>query len=249
MKKRKFEYKFYRERHPVLAKIRKGIKYLMLFFLGYVTVHTFLVQTYRIDSITMMPAFKPGDKLIASPLPIGAPIPFTHIRLPGFSQLRRGDVVVLTPPYAEEESLLGRTIRWMAGFFSFQRTWETRKTTDWVRSKVIKRVVGLPGDTIRVRNLELLVKPKGASDYVSEFSLAYTPYTIQRDFSSTEEFPQELYRMESEEIFLHENEYFVVSDHRSVALDSRVWGAIRWEQIRSKVLFVYWPIPSARNRN
>ncbi len=247
MKRQRFEYKFYRERHPLLAKVRKGIKYLALLLLGYTTIHTFFIQTYRIDSIAMMPAYHPGDRILASPLPIGAPVPFTHLRLPGFSQLRRGDVVVLTPPYAEEESVLGGAIRWIAGFFSLQTTWETKKPTDWVRSRVIKRVVGLPGDTIRIRNLEILVKPKNTADYVSEFSLAFSPYTIEKGRFSAEAFPEDLYRMESEEIYLRENEYFVVSDHRSVALDSRVWGAVRWEQIRSKVLFVYWPLSSDRN--
>lgn len=246
MRTKRFEYKFYRERHPLLAKARKGIQYLLLLFMGYVTIHTFLLQTYRIDSIAMMPAYKPGDRILASPLPLGAPIPFTHLRLPGFSSLRRGDVVVLIPPYAEDESLVVEVFRWMAGFFTLQNTWETRKPGDWVRGKVIKRVVGLPGDTIRVRNLEILIKPRGTSDFVSEFSLTFRPYTIEKEPSPSGEAPEELYRMESEELLLGEDEYFVVSDHRSVALDSRVWGAVRREQIRSKVLFQYWPIRSSQ---
>ncbi len=247
MKTRRFEYRFYRDRHPLLSKIRKGIKVLLLLFIGYVAIFTFLIQTYRIDSIAMMPAYQPGDRVIASPLPLGAPIPFTHLRLPGFSHLRRGDVVILSPPYSENESFIGKGIRWITGFFTFQHTWETKKPADWLRPMVIKRVVGLPGDTIRVRNLEILIKPRGTADFVSEFSLAIHPYAIEKEPSPAGDFTEELYRMEAEEISLREDEYFVVSDHRSVALDSRVWGAVRWEQIRSKVLFVYWPLSNTRH--
>lgn len=242
MRKKRFEYRFYRERHPFLAKIRRGLKYLVFLFVGYMVVQTFFIQTYRVDSIAMMPTYKPGDRILASPLPIGAPIPFTHLRLPGFPPLRRGDVVVLSPPYAEEETFLGEAFRWLVGFITFQNTWETKNPTDWIRSRVIKRVVGLPGDTIRVRNLEILVKPKGTADFVSEFSLAFSPYTIEKEGPRKGSMLEDLYRMESEEILLGKDEFFVASDHRSVALDSRVWGAIRREQIRSKVLFVYWPL-------
>jgi signal peptidase I len=242
MSKKRFEYRFYRERHPFLAKIRKGIKYLAILFVGYMAAQTFFIQTYRVDSIAMMPSYKPGDRVLASPLPIGAPIPFTHVRLPGFSPLRRGDVVVLRPPYAGEETILGEVFQWMAGFITLQNTWETKKPTDWIRSRVIKRIVGLPGDTIRVRNLEVLVKPKGTADFVSELSLAFSPYTLEKEGPRKGNMPEDLYRMESEEILLGEDEFFVASDHRSAALDSRVWGAIRREQILSKVLFVYWPL-------
>lgn len=243
MIRKRFEYRFYRERHPFLNKIRIGIRYLVFLFIGYIAVQTFFIQTYRVDSIAMMPAYKPGDRILASPLPIGAPLPLTHRRLPGFSPLRRGDVVVLKPPYAEEETLIGEGIRWMAGFITLQNTWEAKKPTDWSRSMVIKRVVGLPGDTIRVRNLEILVKPKGTTDFVSEFSLAFSPYTIEKEGKGN--YPEDLYQMESEEILLQEGEFFVASDHRALALDSRVWGAVRREQIRSKVLIVYWPFHAA----
>ncbi len=115
--------------------------------------------------------------------------------------------------------------RWMAGFFTLQNTWETRKPGDWVRGKVIKRVVGLPGGYHSGAELEILIKPRGYLGFrFPKFSLTFHPYIIEKDHSPAGDVPEELYRMESEELLLGEDEYFVVSDHRSVALDSRVWG-------------------------
>ncbi|GAB4223986.1 MAG: signal peptidase I [Spirochaetales bacterium] len=236
---RKREYTFYRQRHPFLVKLRRGFKYLFLLFVGYLLVHTFLVQTYRIDSIAMKPAYQPGDRVVASPLPVGVTVPFSDLRLPGLTELRRGDVVILIPPYAEEGSFFQKVGQRIVRLFSFFGIGNQKVEAEWIQPLVVKRVVGLPGDTIRIRNLEILVKPKDTEDFVSEFSLAFTPYTITKSPIPRE--AEDLYRMEPEEIRLKEDEYFVASDHRAVALDSRVWGAVRKDQIRSKVLFVYWP--------
>lgn len=86
----------------------------------------------------------------------------------------------------------------------------------------IKRVIGLPGDTVAIDNGVVIVNGKRLSEeYVPE---AY------RDHQS---YP---------EIQIKPNNYFVLGDHRSSSNDSRSWGTVPRKYIYGKAVFVYWPL-------
>lgn len=89
----------------------------------------------------------------------------------------------------------------------------------------IKRVIGLPGDTIELRdnsiylNGEQLPESYIPSDFVTEAGM----FTRDR------------------QVVLQSNEYFVVGDNRSHSSDSRAWGPVPLGNIVGKAFFVYWP--------
>lgn len=89
---------------------------------------------------------------------------------------------------------------------------------------IIKRVVGLPGDTIEIReghvyrNQQILTEP-----YLFEG-------TITRPRSL-------LY----ERVILDENEYYVLGDNRDVSLDSRSFGPVSIDHIIGEVLLRFYP--------
>ena len=86
----------------------------------------------------------------------------------------------------------------------------------------IKRVIGLPGDRVRIDDGDVYVNSrKLMEDYVpAEY----------RDHVSREEetVPQ--------------GKYFVLGDHRGSSSDSRTWGYVPRENIYGKAVFVYWPL-------
>lgn len=86
----------------------------------------------------------------------------------------------------------------------------------------IKRVVGLPGERIKIVEGYVYVNgEKLEEDYViSEY----------RNRESTPE------------VTVGANQYFVLGDHRSSSSDSRTWGPIGRELIYGKAVFVYWPL-------
>jgi signal peptidase I len=86
----------------------------------------------------------------------------------------------------------------------------------------IKRVVGLPGDLIRIDAGQVYVNEQMLSE-------AYVPEEY-RDRVSYEE-----HRVPS-------GEYFVLGDHRSSSSDSRTWGFVKRDRIYGKAVFVYWPL-------
>lgn len=92
----------------------------------------------------------------------------------------------------------------------------------------IKRVVGLPGDKVEIRNKrvwinqELLPEP-----YTQHMDPNILPHYIQpRDNLGPLTIPPE--------------SYFVMGDNRDQSLDSRFWGFVKLPKIKGKAFLIYW---------
>ena len=86
----------------------------------------------------------------------------------------------------------------------------------------IKRVIGIPGDTIEIDNGKVIVNKKPiAEPYVAEDN---------RD------------QMTMPFRVVPPEQYFVLGDHRSSSNDSRSWGWVPRQNIYGKAVFVYWPL-------
>ena len=83
---------------------------------------------------------------------------------------------------------------------------------------LIKRVIGLPGETIRYTNGKLYINDKVVKDKYA--------------FGETNDF---------REVKLGEDEYFVMGDNREVSLDSRALGIIKHKEIEGTVGIVIYP--------
>lgn len=89
------------------------------------------------------------------------------------------------------------------------------------RKDFVKRVVGLPEETMRMFDGKVFVNEEVLDE----------PYLSQKDHSN------------ASEITLGEGEYYVLGDNRAHSNDSRSWGAVPEANIRGKVWMVYWPAP------
>ncbi|MBI1797583.1 MAG: signal peptidase I [Candidatus Eisenbacteria bacterium] len=73
-------------------------------------LRAFVIQAFRIPSESMKDTLLVGDFLFVNKFEYGAKIPFTHIRLPGLRQPRRGDVIVFQFPQDPSKDYIKRCI-------------------------------------------------------------------------------------------------------------------------------------------
>lgn len=90
------------------------------------------------------------------------------------------------------------------------------------RKSFIKRVIGLPGDRIRITYGHVYVNGQAIAE----------PY-VPGDFLDTRSYPESV---------VPANTYFVLGDHRSMSNDSRDFGAVPRNNIYGKAVFGYWPV-------
>lgn len=86
----------------------------------------------------------------------------------------------------------------------------------------IKRVIGLPGDRVRIAYGRLFLNGK----------LMDEPY-VPSQFEDTRSYPETIVPAET---------YFVLGDHRSMSNDSRDFGPVQRSFIYGKAVFGYWPM-------
>jgi len=89
----------------------------------------------------------------------------------------------------------------------------------------IKRVIGLPGDEVSIRDGHVLLNGKPLSE----------PY-VPPSYLDDQSYPA---------VRVEPNHYYVLGDHRSSSNDSRVWGTVDRRYIYGKAVFVYWPLSQA----
>lgn len=118
----------------------------------------------------------------------------------------------------------------------------------------VKRVVGLPGDRIRVVDKQLFINGEAVDE----------PYVIHKTSyvdAYRDNFPSppntQVYRPAVEmlekhvvngEVVLPPDQYFVMGDNRDLSLDSRYWGFVPRENIVGKPLIVYWSYDAPSER-
>jgi signal peptidase I len=86
----------------------------------------------------------------------------------------------------------------------------------------IKRVVGLPGETVEILQGRVYIEGK----------LLDEPY-VPRHFSDSVSYSP---------VRVPPDHYFVLGDHRNSSNDSRVFGAVPATNIYGKAVFAYWPM-------
>jgi signal peptidase I len=216
---------------------------VFLVYLGYLVLTASFLRTVRYDSKAMQPTLSPGTSVLVSPLPLGqSHLPFLPFGLPGWRGPQRGELVLLVPPYHQESSPWVSIGDDAVRFFTLQFvSLDAATRAKWDGAFTLRRVIGLPGDTVRMDGSTASVKPQGEAYFLSEYELSKTPYSLSDEglppgWRST--FP---YGQNISELVLGEDEYFVLADHRSIGGDSRTWGPVKRSSIQGAALLKYWP--------
>jgi signal peptidase I len=120
----------------------------------------------------------------------------------------------------------------------------------------VKRVIGLPGDHLKIVdqqvyvNGKLLVEPYVVHDPASGYDpLNYTfpPVGNQMYLSLVQpEWAREIRKyIEGDELVVPEGRYFAMGDNRDHSLDSRYWGFVDRDAIMGRPFLIYWSIDAS----
>ena len=90
----------------------------------------------------------------------------------------------------------------------------------------IKRIIGLPGETIKIAESKVIIIKNGENLILDESE--YLPETSKTTGQV--------------EVVLKENEYFVLGDNREFSSDSRIFGIVPFANITGRVFFRAWPL-------
>jgi signal peptidase I len=171
-------------------------------------IRAFVIQAYKIPSGSMEDTLLIGDHLLVCKFIYGTQIPFMDKFVFPLTDPQRGDIIVFAFPGDVEKP--------------------------WLEQRdFIKRIVGIPGDVVEVRNKKVYVN--GVHQVLSqevhkESSLILPGSQIaprdRRDFMPALTVPA--------------NSYFVMGDNRDRSYDSRFWGVVERSQIKGKAFIKYW---------
>ncbi|MDZ4786515.1 MAG: signal peptidase I [bacterium] len=191
-----------------LKEILSFFKTLFLFLLLAFFLRASIVEAYKIPSGSMIPTLRIGDHILVSKLsygfrlPYGFKFPFSikDAMIFQYDTPKRGDVVVFTRPD------------------------DLASPEDDSSINIIKRVIGLPGDTVKVRGAKVTINDKEIEEQYARWQEGGIP---EGDFG-----PQTV----------PDGHVLLMGDNRDRSRDSRFWSYpfLEISRIKGRALFIYW---------
>jgi signal peptidase I len=169
-----------------------------------VLVKGFLIQAFFIPSRSMEPTLDVGDRVVVNRLAyrIGDPA--------------HGDVVVFLRPTGTGEAAADGPLSWVRRAVA-----QGLGGTPPGSEDLIKRVVGLPGDTIQGRNGRLYRNGRRVPE----------PYLAGRGFTT-----------DFAPVKVKPDHYWVMGDNREDSADSRVFGQVPRSALVGRAVLTVWPV-------
>ena len=159
-------------------------------------IRAFVIQAFKIPTGSMRMTLIEGDIILVNKFIYGAKIPFT----------KEARLPKVTDPQRGDVVV-----------FIYPEN---------PKKDFIKRMVGLPGDIVEIKNGTIFVNDSPLVDH--NFSQRY--YYNRGDFGE-----------EGKRLAVPKNQYFVLGDNSASSQDSRYWGFVPQENILGKAMLIYWP--------
>jgi len=173
-------------------------------------IQAFLVKPYRIPSGSMLPTLHIDQRVLVNR--IGSHFSSPHV----------GDIIVFHPPSNYSDGCAdpnqGENQSGQYADAACQVAWKQPSSQTF-----IKRVVGLPGDHLSIRNGHVIRNGKRERD----------SYIVQCGGDAACNFPQT--------ITVPRGEYYMMGDNRPDSEDSRFWGPVPRAWLIGKAFLTYWP--------
>jgi signal peptidase I len=198
---------------------------------------TFVVQAVKVPTGSMQNTITIGDHLLVNKFIFapGETLPFLPQR-----EIRRGDIIVFKYPGNK-----------------YDPRRDDRPDNKPITTNYVKRVIGLPGDRLRMEGRAVIINDKPLPEHQIEaldnndkapvkivnspprkpgetYDVYYNPDFIEEDY------PIFTHEGDGREIKIPAGHYFVMGDNRNNSEDSRYWGFVPRDLVIGRAMFVYW---------
>jgi signal peptidase I len=190
---------------PMRVKVKSEIIAWFWVILAFMLINGTLGQARVIPSASMENTLLIGDHLIMSRLGYDAGIPFTNIHVPLWKNPKRQQIVIFKPPY------------------------------DTSLPDYVKRVIGLPGETVDVHDGAVWINGKKLEE---NYTIGRTEPPMRNSLIG--EFQGLPFKVP-------DNCYFVMGDNRENSLDSRYWGCVPRNDILGTPVLIYMSLEAPRD--
>ncbi len=226
------------------------LRSITIAFILVVLLRSFALQTFVVTSGSMENALLVGDMLVVNRAAMGSRVPFTNLRIPGYSAPHRGDVLVFTlpPPDGVNMKLLERLIDMRGDSAAGQghKSLHAELPPISGNMELVKRLIGMPGDTLQMKRGVLYIDGKPHTE-------PYVRHGHSPDQADPWMFWQKKYlepgvdhqayaptRDNWGPLIIPAGRYFMMGDNRESSLDSRYWGLVARWRIEGRVEVVYF---------
>jgi signal peptidase I len=202
-------------------KVLNEVRIFLLMILIVSSLRSALADWNDVPTGSMKPTIQEGDRVVVNKLAYDLKVPFTTIKIFGWDDPKRGDIVVLFSP------------------------------VDGTR--LVKRVVALPGDQVEMRENQLYINGQVAkqssiattelADYGRAYVFAENLQGHTHKMMTTPEIPAV---RSFGPVLVPEGNYFVLGDNRDNSNDSRFIGFIERRRIVGEAVAVAFSLDRSR---
>jgi signal peptidase I len=201
-----------REENVLLEWTKSIIVALVLFFF----LRSFLVHTFVIISGSMEETLLVGDLVMVNRAAVGSRVPGTSMRIPGYSEMERGDILVCDPPHEEDLKLVKRLMG-LPG-----ETVEMHEKVFFVNGEAQEEPYAR--------------HTQDRDDEMHPWMSWQENYLVPREGNGR-------YRPTRDNwgpLVIPEGYFFMLGDNRDTSLDSRYWGFLEEWRLEGRAILVYF---------
>ncbi len=216
-------------------KLIKELKSIFIIILAVLTFRSVVFEPFRIPSGSMIPTLMIGDFILVNKFSYGFKVPFTDMV---FGEKSFNPVYIVKRDGPKRGDVI---------VFKYPKD---------LSVNYIKRVVGLPGDTIEIRNKVVFVNDKplepkefDGKEIMSDMDDKFKGYNLKFYKVKTGEVEHVIqqdndnyYKVDFDKVTIPADSYFVMGDNRDFSYDARYWGFVKHEQIKGKAMFVWFSL-------
>jgi signal peptidase I len=215
-------------------------------------LRSFVAEPFRIPSGSMMPTLDVGDFILVNKFAYGLRLPAFNNKVLSVGEPKRGDVVVFRFPGYLCQDENGKTVR--SGDMTCADPHAPVASQNW-----IKRVVGLPGDTVEVHDSQVVINGKpvtstqigpftGNPNRAEDNYLLYNSASVwSEQLGTVKHLTARMPSLQTPPIpnarvpsVVPPNCYIVMGDDRENSEDSRWWGCMPEQNLVGKAFMIWF---------